>query len=71
MVQQLCRACYGCDHDGMCNYHRTKMQRRARRRLKIECLLDVDPFALCEQELLDRRPVREFPVLDEGEEDER
>ena len=66
-TQERCRICYGYP-DGLCNYHCTKMQRRARRRLKIECLLDADPFAPCEQELLDRPTVREFPDLDEEEE---
>ena len=68
MTQQLCRICSGITGSGLCRRHQVKMQRRARRRLKIECLLDADPFAQCEQELLDRPTVRAFPDLAEEEE---
>jgi hypothetical protein len=33
----------------------------------IDVDLDADPFAQCEQDTLDRRPVREYPMLDEEE----
>lgn len=31
--------------------------------------LDADPFEQCEQDTLDRPEPRQFPALDEGEED--